>query len=189
MDGNYTSNWNPSLVSPLYDLSSVEAEDYYLSFHFFCDTENGFDGVCLEYQDGYVWEVLEPLGGYSDLALGGLGNLPGWSGQTGRWQGAVFDLTPFLGGDFRFRLTFGSDWQRHRAGVLRGWPVLRGRGPGVGRDPAGGPGLGRPASGLAQSLQPPGQHQLRAAPRRPGADHGVRHQGEAGQDPAERRCG
>ena len=109
MDGDYTSNWNPSLVSPLYDLSSVEAEDYYLSFHFFCDTENGFDGVCLEYQDGYVWEVLEPLGGYSDLALGGLGNLPGWSGQTGRWQGAVFDLTPFLGGDFRFRLTFGSD--------------------------------------------------------------------------------
>ena len=53
--------------------------------------------------------VLHPLEDYTDGNLSGLGDMPGWSGQTHRWQGAVFDISQYLGGNFQFRLTWGSD--------------------------------------------------------------------------------
>lgn len=109
MDGDYADNEADQLLSPVYDLSGVAAASYRLSFHFFCSTEPGFDGVNLEVSDGGPFTVLEPLDGYSDLSLGGLGGAPGWAGSSGRWRGAVFDITSFLGGDFQFRLNWGSD--------------------------------------------------------------------------------
>jgi serine protease len=118
MAGDYLEDQFSRLLSPVYDLSSVTAEKYYLSFHYYSATESGFDGVGVEYFNGINYQVLEPLGGYTDPALGGLGGLPGWSGDSGRWQGAVFDITEHVGGDFQFRLTFGSDGGANGAGFF-----------------------------------------------------------------------
>jgi|GEM_PF-534122 len=109
MTGVYADNQADTLTSPVYDLSSVTAEDYYLGFHYYCATEPGFDGVNLEVSTGGDFELLVPLSLYTDLTLGGLGNYAGWSGDSGRWTGAVFDISAYTGGDFTFRLNFGSD--------------------------------------------------------------------------------
>ena len=109
MDGDYADNEADQLLSPVYDLSGVAATSYRLSFHFYCSTEPGFDGVNLEVSDGGPFTVLDPLDGYTAPSLGGLGGAPGWAGDSGRWRGVVFDITAFLGGDFQFRLNWGSD--------------------------------------------------------------------------------
>jgi hypothetical protein len=110
MDGDYGDDESDQLTSPVFDLSGVTATSYQLSFHFYCATEPGFDGVNLEVSaNGGPFSVLHPLDGYTDLSLGGLVNQPGWAGDSGRWTGAVFDITEFVGGDFQFRLNWGSD--------------------------------------------------------------------------------
>lgn len=109
MTGNYTDDESDELISPLYDLSGVQGSQHFLSFHYFASTEAGFDGVSLSASSGGEFEVLHPLEDYSDGNLSGLGDMPGWSGHTHRWQGAVFDISEYIGGDFRFRLTWGSD--------------------------------------------------------------------------------
>ena len=57
----------------------------------------------------FDWEPLTPVEGFTDNFLGGLGQQPGWSGHSGRWQGTVFDITDYVGGLFQFKLVFGSD--------------------------------------------------------------------------------
>lgn len=109
MGGSYEDDESGTLISPVYDLSGETSPTYYLSFHYYAATEGGFDGVGLEAGDGASFTVLHPLDGYTDPTLSGLGGLPGWSGQTGRWQGAVFDISDFVGGNFQFRLNWGSD--------------------------------------------------------------------------------
>ncbi|MBU8870193.1 MAG: S8 family serine peptidase [Gemmatimonadales bacterium] len=109
MDGDYGDDEYDTLLSPVYNLSGVTGEDYFLSFHYFSSTEPGFDGVNLEVSgnDGFV--LLMPLEGYTDPALGGLGGDAGWSGDSGRWHGTVFDISEYADADFQFRLNFGSD--------------------------------------------------------------------------------
>ncbi|MCP4547181.1 MAG: S8 family serine peptidase [bacterium] len=95
------------LNSPAYDLSGF---DYcLLSFHYWSATEGGFDGVNLRVLNDETWDLVEPLLGYPDNVLGGLGDAPGWSGNTDGWQGVVFDLSDYSGGDLQFRFEFGSD--------------------------------------------------------------------------------
>jgi len=110
MDGSgYGDASTDTLTSPVYDLSPLDGANYFMSFHLWSATETGFDGVHLLVSDGGPFTVLTPVGGYTDLFLGGLGQNPGWSGETGRWQGTVFDVTSFQGGDLQFQLVFGSD--------------------------------------------------------------------------------
>ncbi len=109
MDGDYGDNETDTLLSPVYNLSGAAGDDYFLSFHYFCSTEPGFDGVNLEVSSGAGFAVLEPLEGYTDPSLGGLGGDPGWSGHSGRWHGTVFDISDYTTEDFQFRLNFGSD--------------------------------------------------------------------------------
>lgn len=110
LDGlGYADDVADTLTSPIYDLSAI-IDPYYLSFHYFSDTEGGFDGVNLAASvDGGPFTVLIPLEGYPDQNLGGLVQKPGWSGPSGRWTGTVFDISALTGGDFQFRLHFGSD--------------------------------------------------------------------------------
>ncbi len=109
MDGDYGDDENDILTSRVFNLSGVTGGDYFLSFHFFSATEAGFDGVNLEVAGESGFELLQPLEGYTDPSLGGLGGDAGWSGQSGRWQGTVFDIGAFADADFQFRLNYGSD--------------------------------------------------------------------------------
>ena len=110
MSGSYDNDTYDALLSPLYDLSGVTADDLLLSFHYLCATEPGYDGVTVEISTGGAFETLEPVGGYPTLTLFGLNSSPGWSGQSDGWQGAVFNLTPYLGQPVVFlQFIFGSD--------------------------------------------------------------------------------
>lgn len=109
MDGDYGDNESDTLLSPSYNLSGVSGENYFLSFHYFSATEAAFDGVNLEILDGENFILQTPLEGYTDPGLGGLGGSAGWSGNSGRWHGTVFDITPYTSSNFQFRLNFGSD--------------------------------------------------------------------------------
>ena len=109
MDGDYGDNENDTLLSPSYNLSAVGADNYFLSFHYFSATEAGFDGVNLEILDGENFVLQIPLEGYTDASLGGLGGSAGWSGNSDRWHGTVFDISQHTSPNFQFRLNFGSD--------------------------------------------------------------------------------
>ncbi len=109
MNGEYGDDQADTLLSPTYNLSGVAGGNYFLSFHFFSATEAGFDGVNLEVWDNDQFTLLHPLEGYTDPGLSGLDGAAGWSGNSGRWHGTVFDITAFTSSDFRFRLNFGSD--------------------------------------------------------------------------------
>jgi Subtilase family/Carboxypeptidase regulatory-like domain len=109
MDGEYGDDQADTLFSPVYNLSGVSDGDYFLSFHYYSATEPGFDGVNLEVWENDQFILLEPREGYTDPGLGGLGGSAGWSGNSGRWQGTVFDISSHTNADFRFRLNFGSD--------------------------------------------------------------------------------
>jgi len=109
MDGDYGNDEYGTLTSPSYDLSGVAGQPYYLSFHYFAASEANYDGVNLEIESDGQWILAEPLEGYRDPSLGGLGSASGWSGTNDRWVGTVFAITDQVDEDFRFRLNFGSD--------------------------------------------------------------------------------
>ena len=109
MDGDYGDDEYDTLMSPVYNLSGVAGENYFLSFHYYSSTEAGFDGVNLEVSGDEGFVLLTPLEGYTDPGLGGLDGSAGWSGNSGRWHGTVFDITNYADANFQFRLNFGSD--------------------------------------------------------------------------------
>jgi Subtilase family/Carboxypeptidase regulatory-like domain/Immune inhibitor A-like, MAM domain len=109
MSGSYADDVTDTLTSPVYDLSGVSEQTYFLGFHYYSATEGQYDGVNLEASSGGAFELLFPMTLYTDVTIDGLSNTTGWSGQSGRWTGAVFDISAYIGGDFTFRLNFGSD--------------------------------------------------------------------------------
>jgi len=110
MDGlGYADDQADTLTSPVYDLSAIDNGPYFLSFHYFQSTEANYDGVNVEISTGGPFTVLEPEVAYPDRSLGGLEYQPGWSGESERWTGTVFDLSELTGGPFQFRFHFGSD--------------------------------------------------------------------------------
>jgi hypothetical protein len=109
MTADYPDTTTGYLTSPSFDFSAPAPAFLYLSFHYWSETEDGFDGVNLEAWNGSSWEVRAPLEGYTDAFLGGLDYRNGWAGSTGDWVGTVFDFTDLIGADVRFRLRFGSD--------------------------------------------------------------------------------
>jgi hypothetical protein len=108
MDGQgYDDLTTGTLASPVFAATEfVLFENLYLSFHYWLSTESGFDGLQVETGDG---TLLTPVEGYSDASLSGLDYEPGWSGESGGWRTAVFDVREFIGQAWQFRLVFGSD--------------------------------------------------------------------------------
>jgi len=99
------------LTSPSYDFPPLDSIALYFCMHFWSETENGFDGARVEFWDDGAgnWVQRAPIEGYKDPSLSGIGYLPGWSGQTGGWQGTVFDISDLRSTDLRLRVGFGSD--------------------------------------------------------------------------------
>lgn len=105
--GGYGDQSTGMLVSPSFSASQFAGyQNLYLSFHLWLGTESGFDGVQLETAAG---TLLQPVGGYSDQSLSGLGYEPGWSGEWHGWRPVVFDVSAYIGQPWQFRLVFGSD--------------------------------------------------------------------------------
>ncbi len=105
--GDYSNLGSGSLISPSYDFS--DADSLRLSFHYWCETEPGFDGANLTVSVGGEWQLVTPLSLYSDAYVSALDFQPGWSGDGGGWQGAVFDLTAFKDQPLKFSINFASD--------------------------------------------------------------------------------
>ncbi len=108
--GGYGDEASGHLWSPYYELGDHEGDRLYLSFHYWSGTESGFDGVHVRLDPGSLDEVITPVNGYTDLTLGGVDHQPGWSGHSGGWRTAVFDVTSRLEASiWNFGLVFGSD--------------------------------------------------------------------------------
>ena len=108
MDGNYPNGANDYLTSGSYNLNGHT--ETYLALHYWSDMQDGVDGVNLQIQSyNDEWIDIEPLGGYSHELITTLGNKPGWSGHSGGWQGAVFDIQQYTDLLIRFRFKFYSD--------------------------------------------------------------------------------
>ena len=109
MDANYGDNVYGLLTSPTYDFSGEE--EFFLSFHYWCETETGYDGANVQVWSAATnaWVTVHPFGGYPSVSLSGIAYEPGWSGSTGEWTGAVFDVSEYASEEFAFRVQFGSD--------------------------------------------------------------------------------
>ncbi len=81
------------------------------------DTQAGHDGGVVRVRTPLGDAVLEPASGLPSRAVVGLASSPGFSGTSGRWADAVFDLSPYAGQPvIRIAFTFGSDGAVDAAG-------------------------------------------------------------------------
>jgi hypothetical protein len=116
-DNGYRNTTTSVLVSPPIDLSDFAAAG--LVFRHFLRSEQDYDGGCVQISTdgGSNWTLLHPDPDYPAPVVAALGN-GGYSGSTGGWVPAVFDLSSYIGQtDVRIRFTFASD-----AGVTSlGW--------------------------------------------------------------------
>jgi hypothetical protein len=117
MEGDYPDGTGDLLTSQSYNLNGHE--QVLLSLHYWSDLEDGRDGVNLQMLSyNNTWVDIEPVGGYSHQRVSALGNKPGWSGDSGGWQGAVFDITAFTDLMVSFRFKFYSDSSVRGAGFF-----------------------------------------------------------------------
>ena len=105
--GDYANNVNSTLYSP--DYAFPGATQVRLSLHYWCDTEAGYDGANLWIEQGAEWILLTPLNLYEYDHIYATGGLPGWSGYSLDWRGAVFDLAGFDLSTFRIKFVFRSN--------------------------------------------------------------------------------
>jgi serine protease len=79
-----------------------------LSFHYWCDTEEGQDGVQLQIEQQNLWVPIEPLNGYTGN-VSAHGDEPAWSGNSNGWQGVIFDIEQYANLPLKLRLVFKSN--------------------------------------------------------------------------------
>ncbi len=80
----------------------------FLSLHYWCDTEEGVDGVQLQILSDSQWHSITPLNGYNGN-VSAFDEEPAWSGNSNGWQGAVFDIEEYANFAIQFRLVLKSD--------------------------------------------------------------------------------
>ena len=76
--------------------------------------------VSISTDNGATWTIIEPVGGYDDNSVNGLDGRPGFTGSSGGWVQAIFNLDGITTGTiFKIRFRFGSD------GAIRypGWYI------------------------------------------------------------------
>lgn len=111
----HTYQWI-NLTSPPFDYAG--ADDLQLSFHHWYWTEAYHDGGQVQVNRGDGdWHVVTPIGGYDYETIPTLG--PGYTGDSGGWQDAVFDISEHIGGALQVRFRFVSD----NSGIGPGWYI------------------------------------------------------------------
>jgi len=80
----------------------------FLSLHYWCDTEEGVDGVQVQIKSNSQWYPLTPLNGYNGN-VSSFNEEPAWSGNSNGWQGAVFDIEQYASLSIEFRIVLRSD--------------------------------------------------------------------------------
>jgi hypothetical protein len=109
LDGIYHDGTRSVLECAPIDLSEFVLAGLY--FRYFLACEQDYDGGFVEVSvdGGTTWDLVRPDGDYGARILGADGT-PGYSGSTGGWVPARFDLFRYVGQpDLRIRFTFASD--------------------------------------------------------------------------------
>jgi len=116
--GAYGQNASGWVYSPCFDLSQLDRP--MVSLDYFSNTDEGNDGVVVEYynETTNTWlplgSVGRGLGWYDNSVIAGRPGLQdlapiGWSGEINRWLNGRFPLDPFRNyQNFRFRIAFGA---------------------------------------------------------------------------------
>jgi hypothetical protein len=107
LSGEYPLNCNDNLISVPAMIHSPAAN---LEFYQWYDLESGWDGgnVCVSTNSGSSWEIITPASGYPDPDVSALDE-PGYTGSSGGWVRAEFDLSDYVGESVLFRWRFASD--------------------------------------------------------------------------------
>jgi hypothetical protein len=107
LSGDYPLNCNDNLVSVSFMIHSPGA---LFEFYQWYDIESGWDGgnVSISTNGGSSWTLVTPIGGYDDPDVYALSQ-PGYTGNSGGWVRAEFDLSGYVGENVMFRWRFASD--------------------------------------------------------------------------------
>ena len=125
LNSAYQNHAESYLYSSFFDFTNlVNAK---LSFWQNRNTEKRFDGFCLEYStnSGISWNLLGSAGEenssnwYSDSSIAGLGNSPGWDGNSNGWiqSSCILSALNNAGAHVQFRFRFESDGSNTADGV------------------------------------------------------------------------
>jgi len=107
LSGEYPINVQYHLFTPNY----VLGDGSQLNFMHNYSVEESYDGVnvAISTNNGNSWTVISPIGAYNGSAIPGLNSEPGWTGNSGGWVSASFDLAEYAGEEVKFRFRLGSN--------------------------------------------------------------------------------
>ncbi|UCE67206.1 MAG: immune inhibitor A [Candidatus Zixiibacteriota bacterium] len=107
LSGEYPLNCNDNLISVPF---VIHAPGAYLEYYQWYDMESDWDGgnVSISTNSGSSWNVILPVSGYPDPDIYVLGG-PGYTGMSGGWVSAEFDLSDYVGRSVVFKWRFASD--------------------------------------------------------------------------------
>lgn len=117
--GTDGTGYDPNSYAIVYapDFVFYTFDHLFLSLHYWCDTEEGVDGVQLQILTDSQWQTLTPLNGYNGN-VSSFDGQPAWSGNSNGWQGAVFDIEQYANFAIEFRLVLKSDDATSGAGFF-----------------------------------------------------------------------
>ncbi|RMH72479.1 MAG: T9SS C-terminal target domain-containing protein [Gemmatimonadetes bacterium] len=108
LDGVYGSNRRYNLITPTYHIGIDSTAK--LVFYTWYELSEGWDGgnVAITTNAGEDWTIIDPVGGYPDDSIVGLGGARGFTGDSDGWERVEFPLADYLNQDVQFRFRFGS---------------------------------------------------------------------------------
>jgi hypothetical protein len=114
--GDYANNAEDKLTLPAFDITGMA--DATFKFMAWYDIETSWDGfnIKVSTDGGSTFTVAEPIGGYNDDEIAGLGE-PGFTGHSGGWVEIATSLAGYGDGEVLIQIHFGSDGFVQNPGV------------------------------------------------------------------------
>ncbi len=118
LDDNYENYADDLLISNFIAVDEDQAIlRFYHWYRFDRDLMAAYDGGNVSARTlGQDWELITPAGGYPHDEVRALDNEPGYSGFSGDWEQAEFDLGDFAGSIIQLGFRIGTDSSNTRAG-------------------------------------------------------------------------